>query len=228
MLGDRSWAPLDGACYYPVDLLRREGALAVSRRRKGRRDTAAIQVTAYDYPVQKLQLPRSMVEFSPRDLERVKRENREIARLWTRTGPRQFTLPLQAPLEPLPEGGRFGSRRIINGAFRSPHAGADYTAAEGTPVLAAADGVVAMVADHFLGGHSVFLDHGDGLITLYLHLSRVDVVEGQGVRRGEALAAVGHTGRATGPHLHFGLRWHGARVDPAPLLGDPRLIPAIE
>ncbi len=95
-------------------------------------------------------------------------------------------------------------------------------------MLAAADGVVALVAEHFFGGNSVFLDHGDGLITMYFHLSRVDVAEGRQLRRGECLGAVGSTGRATGPHLHFGVRWRGARVDPSLLLGDPARIPAID
>jgi murein DD-endopeptidase MepM/ murein hydrolase activator NlpD len=227
-VGERTWSPLGGACFYPIDLLRHAGPLELVRGRDGRRETARVDVGPYDYPVQRLQMPRGWVELAPKDLARVRRENREIAPLWRRTGPRQFDLPLCPPLDPLPPGGRFGDRRIINGSPRSPHSGADYTVPEGTPVLAAADGVVAMVADHFFGGTSVFVDHGDGLITMYLHLSRVDVTEGQRLRRGEGVGRVGQTGRATGPHLHFGVRWHGARVDPSALLDDPGAIPAIE
>jgi hypothetical protein len=227
-VGEKRFEPLDGACYFPVDLLRRAGPLEVARGRGGRRETTTVRVGKFDYPVQKLTLPRHMVELSPEDLERVRRETREMARLWTTEGPRRFGLPLGAPLEPLPAGGRFGHRRIINGSPRSPHGGVDYSAAAGAPVLAAADGAVAMVADQFFGGNAVFVDHGDGLVTMYMHMSRVDVAEGQAVRRGERVGAVGSTGRATGPHLHFGVRWRGARVDPALLLGDPRAIPAIE
>jgi murein DD-endopeptidase MepM/ murein hydrolase activator NlpD len=227
-VGDERFEPLDGACYYPVDLLHRPGELELARGRAGRRETTAVRVGRFDYPVQKLTLPRRMVELSPKDLERVERENREMARLWALEGPRRFGLPLGPPLDPLPAGGRFGHRRIINGSPRSPHGGADYSVAEGTPVLAAADGRVAMVADQFFGGNAVFLDHGDRLVTMYMHMSRVDVTEGQTVRRGERLGAVGSTGRATGPHLHFGARWRGARVDPALLLGEPRAIHAIE
>jgi murein DD-endopeptidase MepM/ murein hydrolase activator NlpD len=227
-VGEKRFAPLEGACYYPVDLLRPAGPLELVRGRAGRRETASVRVGTFDYPIQALTLPRRMVELSPEDLERVNRENREMARLWPREGPRRFVLPLGRPLDPLPAGGRFGHRRIINGRPRSPHGGADYSAAEGTPVLAAADGTVAMVADQFFGGHAVFVDHGDGLFTMYMHMSRVDVAEGASVRRGEPVGAVGSTGRATGPHLHFGVRWRGARVDPALLLGDPRAIPTIE
>ena len=227
-LGARRFEPLDGACYFPVDLLRKAGPLELARGRSGRKETAAVRVGKFDYPTQKLTLPRHMVELSPEDLERVDRENREMARLWTREGPRRFSLPLGRPLDPLPAGGRFGHRRVINGSPRSPHGGADYSVDAGTPVLAAADGTAAMVADQFFGGHAVFVDHGDGLLTMYMHLLRVDVREGASVRRGERVGAVGSTGRATGPHLHLGARWHGARVDPALLLGKPEGILAIE
>ena len=227
-LGARRFEPLAGACCFPVDLLRRAGQLEIARGRGGKRETAAVRVGKFDYPIQKLTLPPHMVELSPEDLARVNRENREMARLWAREGPRLFSLPLGKPLDPLPAGGRFGHRRIINGSPRSPHGGADYSVAEGTPVLAVADGTVAMVADQFFGGNAVFVDHGDSLITIYMHMSRVGVAEGQKVRRGERVGAVGSTGRATGPHLHFGVRWRGARVDPALLLGEPGAILTIE
>jgi murein DD-endopeptidase MepM/ murein hydrolase activator NlpD len=227
-VGEKRFEPLDGACYWPVDLLRRAGPLELARGRAGRRETRTVRVGKFDYPVQKLTLPRHMVELSPEDLARVERENRAMARLWTLDGPRRFSLPLAAPLDPLPRGGRFGHRRIINGRTRSPHGGSDYSAAEGAPVLAAADGTVAMVADQFFGGNAAFVDHGDGLVTMYMHMSRVEVAEGQPVRRGERVGAVGSTGRATGPHLHFGVRWRGARVDPALLLGDPGTLPAVD
>ena len=227
-MGARRFAPIAGACLYPIDLLRPAGPLTLSRWRAGRRERARVRVGAFDYPVQRLRLPRRMVELSPEDAARVRQEQARIAPLWARDGPRLFTLPLATPLDPLTEGGRFGSRRVINGRWRSPHAGSDHAAAFGTPVLAAADGAVALVAELFFSGNSVFLDHGDGLITMYFHLRRVDVSEGQQLKRGERLGEVGSTGRATGPHLHFGVRWRGARVDPSLLLADPALIPAID
>jgi murein DD-endopeptidase MepM/ murein hydrolase activator NlpD len=226
-MGKQTWAPFEGACFYAIDLLRGEGTIDLGRRRAGRRESLAIRVGAYPYPVQRLTLPKEKVDLSAEDLARVRRENAEIARLWRRTGERRFTLPLHPPLDPLPDGGRFGSRRIINGQPKSPHSGADYSAAAGQPVFAAGDGVVALVGDHFFAGRSVFIDHGDGLISMYFHLSRSDVKEGASVRRGQRLGAVGSTGRATGPHLHFGLRWHRARVDPALLLGDPAGLPKV-
>lgn len=227
-MAGRRFEPIAGACLYPIDLLHPPGAQRLLRWRAGRREAATVRVSRPDYPVQRLTLPPAMVELSPADAERVRRENTEVARLWSLGGERRFTLPLQAPLDPLPEGGGFGSRRVINGRWRSPHGGVDFVAPEGAPVLAAADGVVALVGDHFFGGHSVYVDHGDGLVTTYMHLSRVDVSPGQQLRRGARVGAVGSTGRATGPHLHFGVRWRAARVDPRLLLRDPGQVPAIE
>ena len=226
-VGECRFAAMPDGCIFAIDLLQPAGPLVLTRWHGSRPETATVRVGRFDYPTQTLTLPPAMVEPSPADAERIRRENEEIARLWGREGERRFTLPLQPPLQPLPEGGRFGSRRVINGLPRSPHGGADYTAAMGTPVLAAADGVVALVGDHFFGGHSLFLDHGDGLLTMYFHLSAVDVKEGDAVKRGERVGAVGSSGRATGPHLHFGVRWHGARVDPRWLLEDPGSLPVV-
>jgi murein DD-endopeptidase MepM/ murein hydrolase activator NlpD len=225
-LGRRS-EPLEGACYFPVDLLHKPGPLELERRRAGKLERLSARVSRFDYPVQKLTLPSRMVDLSAADLERVRRENREVARLWGTAAPRRFRLPLAAPLDPLPAGGRFGHRRVINGTPRSPHGGADYSADLGTPVRSAADGRVVMVADHFFAGNAVFVDHGDGLVTQYFHLSRVDVRQGQQVARGERVGEVGATGRASGPHLHFGVRWRGARVDPDALVASPGELPCL-
>jgi len=225
--GER-FEPLHGECLFAVDLLQPKGPLELRRQRAGKLEQATVDVGRFDYPVQKLTLPRSMVELSPGDLARVNRENRDMARLWKLRGPRRFDLPLGAPLDPLPAGGHFGDRRIINGEARSPHGGADFSAPQGTPVRVAADGTVVMVANHFFGGNAVFVDHGDGLVSQYFHLSRIDVREGQKLARGELVGAVGATGRATGPHLHFGVRWRGARVDPALLLAPLAAIPCLD
>jgi murein DD-endopeptidase MepM/ murein hydrolase activator NlpD len=216
--GGRTWAPTGDACFFPVDLLA-SGALRLERRRAGRGESLTVQVGRYPYPEQRLEVEDRMVDLSADDLARVERENREVAALWQLESAPRFALPLAAPLAGLPAGGRFGARRFFNGQLRSPHGGADYSAPAGTPVLAAGGGVAVLVADHFFSGNSVYLDHGGGLITMYFHFGRVDVAAGQQVARGVVLGAVGATGRATGPHLHFGARWHGARVDPALLLG---------
>ena len=95
-------------------------------------------------------------------------------------------------------------------------------------MLAVADGTVVLAAEHFFSGNSVFVDHGDGLISMYFHFSKIGVKAGQQVKRGEELGRVGSTGRASGPHLHLGVRWHGARVDPEQLLTAPLSFPSLD
>jgi hypothetical protein len=226
--GGERWEPIDGVCWYPVDLSRSAGPLAVERWAGGARRTATVEVGRYPYAEQRLTIEdESKVDLSPADLARVDRENARIAELWGRRTPRRFSLPLAPPLASLPAGGRFGARRVINGRPRSPHSGADFAARAGTPVVAPAAGTVVLAAEHFFAGQSVYLDHGDGLVTMVFHLSEIEVREGQAVRAGERLGRVGSTGRATGPHLHFGVRWRGARIDPALLLGPPEAVPAL-
>lgn len=177
-----SWPPIGDTCWYPVDLLRGAGRVTVVRTAAGRRDEAAVRVGAYPYDEQRVTIEdESKVHPSAEDLRRIERENRRIGALWALRTARRFTLPLAAPLADPPPGGRFGARRIFNGEPRSPHTGADYSASTGTPVRAAAPGTVALTGDHFFAGKSVFLDHGDGLITMYFHLSEISVEEGQEV-----------------------------------------------
>ncbi len=222
------WPPLAGSCWYAIDLLRKPGALSVSRWRAGQRERAVLRVAAYPYAEQHIRLKDdSTVNLSPENLARAGRERKKIGALWWLRGAARFTPPLSPPLSHLPAGGRFGSRRIFNGQPRSPHSGADYAAQSGTPVLAVADAKVVMAEDLFFSGNSVFLDHGAGLISMYFHLSSIAVEPGAVVKRGQTIGKVGATGRATGPHLHFGLRWRGARIDPALLLGEPGEVPEI-
>jgi hypothetical protein len=219
-LRGRRWPPIGEVCYFPIDLQEPAGPLELVRYRGGERQTRRVAVGEYPYPVQRIELPDDrMVHLTPQDLERVLREQARLEPLWAREGgERRFTLPLAPPLPGSPPGGRFGSQRVINGEPRNPHSGIDYPAKHGAPVRAVANGVVELRDDFFFGGNSVFIDHGDGLFSMYMHLSRVDVRAGQAVERGQTIGAVGSTGRATGPHLHLGLRWHGARIDPALLL----------
>jgi murein DD-endopeptidase MepM/ murein hydrolase activator NlpD len=227
-LEGRSFQPIDGACWYPVDLLHAEGDLEVGRRRAGARESRRVRVTAYAYPEERLTLPDDThVNLSAENQERANREAARVGALWSLATASRISLPLAPPLDPLPEGGRFGQRRIFNGEPRSPHSGIDYPATTGTPVLAAGDGMVVMAEELFFSGNSVFLDHGDGLITMYFHLSRILVAVGDPVESGQRLGLVGQSGRVTGPHLHFGVRWLGARVDPRLLLGSASQVRAI-
>ena len=217
----RSYAPHGETCYFGVDL-ERTGEIPIERQRAGAVDRAVIAIGDYPYTVQNVTLPTDKhVELAPADLARSERERERIDALWaSRDSQRRFELPIAAPLARLQSQGSFGKKRVFNGQPRSPHSGEDYRATSGTPALAVAPGVVALAEEHFFGGNSVFIDHGDGLYTMYLHLSQIQVKPGQEVKAGDRIGLVGATGRASGPHLHFGVRWHGARIDPAVLLAS--------
>jgi murein DD-endopeptidase MepM/ murein hydrolase activator NlpD len=170
------------------------------------------------FGIQRLTLPPSQVDLDRETLERVKKEARRMRavlkeyrneRLWKGS----FIRPLEADVS-----SAFGLRRILNGQERSPHTGVDLRAPEGTPVMACNRGTVVLVDNLFFSGKSVVLDHGWGMYSMYFHLSRVLVDPGDIVARGEILGLAGATGRATGPHLHWGIRLNGARVDPLSIL----------
>ena len=113
----------------------------------------------------------------------------------------------------------FGSQRVLNGVAKNPHNGLDYGAPRGTPVYAMTDGFVQLAADTFYySGNYILLDHGQGLNSFYLHLSKKDVKEGDWVKKGDKIGEIGTTGRSTGPHLHWGVQWYSKRIDPACLL----------
>lgn len=199
----------------PLDVVL-EGATSAGRPAHAR---AALLVVDAGYPVQRLSVPRSFTELDAATLERVAREKTILDRLWeTATPSRLWTSSFRAPLEDAARGTGFGLKRIINGDPRAAHTGVDFSVAAGTPVLASNGGLVALAEEHFFGGKSVVLDHGEGLYTMYFHLQDSLVQPGQRVAQGEVIGRVGSTGRATGPHLHWGARLYGARIDPQELL----------
>lgn len=179
----------------------------------------AFEVISKDFPEQRLTIdnPRQ-VNPLPEDLARHRRERAiQDAAYALRTTARDDLVPFEQPVQ-----GRFSSlfgfRRVLNGQPRARHSGLDIAAPTGTPVLAPAPATVAAVGDYFFNGKTVLLDHGGGLVTMYCHLHRIDVAVGAQVARGEAFAAVGTTGRSTGPHLHWTVSLQEVRVDPLQLM----------
>ena len=173
-------------------------------------------VGVHDYDTQRITLAnRRQVEPEPMDLIRIEREQESIVRAfttWSDDSPQSlgFDLPTTGRVS-----STFGLRRFFNDEPRQPHSGLDIAAPEGTPIVAPAAGTVIETWDYFVNGNSVFIDHGQGLITMYNHLSRIDVAKGERLARGERIGLVGRTGRVTGPHLHWTVSLNNARVDPA-------------
>jgi Peptidase family M23 len=226
----RSWPALHETCYYPVDVLQKPGLVTITRSSRGHSESAQILVTPSQYETQEIDLGNiPQANPSSEDRRRAAREEAELAKVWKRReGPASFTLPLGKPLRPMPKGRDFGANRIFNGKpAGQPHMGADYTAPEGSDVRAVDSGTVALAEDQFFSGNAVYIDHGNGLISMYFHLSKVNVRAGQEVKKGDIVGLVGSTGRSTGAHLFFGVRWHDARINPQFLFEDPSKIPAI-
>jgi hypothetical protein len=227
----RSWPALQETCYYPVDLLQKPGLITITRWGHGSSESAHISVEGFPYGTQEIELGDiPQANPSPQDLKRDAREVTLLSKVWKRKEePAQFTLPLGTPTKPLPVGKAFGVKRVFNGKpAAQPHTGTDYAMPADTPVVAVADGRVVIAEDLFFPGNAVFIDHGNGLITMSFHLSEIKVKAGQQVKKGDTVGLVGTTGRSTGPHLFFGVRWHGARINPQFLLEDPAKIPAVD
>ncbi len=178
----------------------------------------SFDVNEHAYREQRLQVKSSYVSLSEEALARVGRERKIIdAALSNWREAPLSDVRLAAPVDG-PRSSSFGLRRFFNDQPRAPHKGMDIAASTGTPIKAPRDGIVTATGDYYFNGNTVILDHGQGYVTMYCHLSEIGVVEGQAVTTGDVLGAVGATGRVTGPHLHFGTYLNGTAVDPALLL----------
>jgi murein DD-endopeptidase MepM/ murein hydrolase activator NlpD len=178
-----------------------------------------LAIAQREWDVQRLNgLPSAMVSPNARQLERINAERKRIAA--TRAVDSDLPYFTEAFIRPAPGriSGVYGSQRILNGEPRAPHLGLDIAAPTGTPALAMGSGRVLLAADLYFTGNTIILDHGHGVTSLYAHLSAINVAEGQSIRQGQRLGAVGATGRVTGPHLHLGVNWLSTALDPAPLV----------
>ncbi len=155
------------------------------------------------------------------DLERIQKESTEIAlALRTFSSEREVPLVFRYPVEG-PTSSPFGLRRFFNQLPRKPHSGLDIAAPTGTPIVAPAAGTIIETGDYFFNGNTVFIDHGQGLVTMYCHMNSIDVKPGDRVDSGTPIGTVGMTGRVTGPHLHWGVSLNDARIDPSLFLSKP-------
>jgi murein DD-endopeptidase MepM/ murein hydrolase activator NlpD len=214
---DRGYAALFGVPLEGDDTL----AVTLRLSRSERMDTSEVRLVVRqpDYPRERITVPPRMVEYDSATTARIESEGlraREVSRRSHDT-PRLWSLPLR-----LPRPGRitspYGGAREYNGKVTSRHTGTDFAGAVGAPVTAPTRGVVGLVADFYLAGKAVYLDHGAGLVTGYFHLSRADVAMGDTVSAGQRIGAVGRSGRVTGPHLHWIMRYGAISLDPMSLV----------
>jgi len=212
VIGDPgNWSAVVG-----LPLSAKPGQHALEVERHGFREVRNFEVKDKQYTVQRVTIADDRkVNPPPEDMKRIERETVTLDAAkasWSDVPapPLALALPVKGEWS-----AAFGLRRVFNDQPRQPHSGIDIAAPEGIPVLAPAAGRVVNTGEYFFNGNTVFIEHGQGLITMYCHLSRIDVERGAEIAAGELIGAVGHTGRATAPHLHWGVILNGASVDPA-------------
>ena len=228
LLGDKQvmFYPAEGGSHSAllgVDLEQRPGPIEIRVQgwnQSGERweGQATIQVRLKEFPQETLSVPADFDRIDSATRKRIEMEQTELDQIWKIHSPRR--LWEGGFLAPVPGGvnSPFGLRRVINGAPRSPHGGVDLKAGLGADVVAANHGRVVLRKELLFSGKSIVLDHGGGLYTMYFHLSDFGVEKNSRARKGDVIGWVGMTGRVTGPHLHWGARLTGARVDPFALL----------
>ncbi len=229
IMGKR-YPAVDAVCYYPIDLRAKPGVHEIALYdQDGKQHLGSLTVEAVEFPEVEITLPDdTYVELSEANRNRhIEERARVLALFKGKPGPAQFSLPLAQPANMPASENDFGSRRLFNGVRKSQHTGRDAPVAMGTAVKAVADGKVLLAEDQFFTGHSVFVDHGGGLVSMNFHMSELLVAAGDEIKRGQTLGKVGSSGRSTGPHLHLGMRWMGARIDPYLLLASPNLLPTV-
>ncbi|HTT11079.1 MAG TPA: peptidoglycan DD-metalloendopeptidase family protein [Burkholderiaceae bacterium] len=206
------WVALVG-----LSLALKPGSKAVIEVRSadGGTRTMPIVIGKKEYAAQHLNVPQGQVDLSPVDLARYDRERSHLAEVLRTFSPEPPVSTEMIQPAPGRRSSSFGMRRFFNGQARNPHTGMDIAAPVGTPVVAAASGKVIDSGEYFFSGNQVVIDHGEGLLTLYAHLSEIGIAPGESVMSGATIAKVGATGRVTGPHLHFSVYLNTVPVDPA-------------
>ena len=202
-------------------------SLLTVRYPDGTKHTRALQIKTRRYKITRIDgLSARKVTPNPEDLKRIRAESQLIKQARRRATPdayfrSRFIWPVAGRIS-----GVFGSQRILNGKPRQPHSGVDIAAPRGTPVRAMADGIVILAhQDMFFTGKTLMIDHGHGLLSVYAHLSAIDVKDGALIKKGARIGRVGATGRATAPHLHWGVSWFATRLDPALIVGPMPMLP---
>jgi murein DD-endopeptidase MepM/ murein hydrolase activator NlpD len=200
----------------PVDINTSPKKYSITVRSGKDQQITYINVKLFKFPTIKMTLPKEKVTLSPEDLKRAERETDIMNKVLSESTERRwnglFTTPTDTEVSEV-----FGVKRIMNKKHNSVHRGVDYRGKMGTPVKAVNSGTVVLKKNLFFGGNTLVVDHGMGLFSIYMHLSEFHVSEGETVSKGQVIGLVGMTGRATGPHLHFGFKLAGVSVNPEAL-----------
>ena len=192
--------------------------LKISNTEGGNSEYLTVMVLSKDHGTRRITVPREMVELDSETLARARKETKAVKEVLARSAAN--TLWWGSWKRPVPGIviSPFGCRNIVNGMERSPHSGVDLRAPAGTPVNVTNRGVVVLTASHFFSGKSIIIDHGGGIHSMYFHLSRISVKARDVVEKGDLIGLTGSSGRVTGPHLHFGIRLDGRRINPLKLV----------
>lgn len=212
---DDQWIAVVG-----IPLAEKPGEAKLKVSTPGGTTEVPFRITDKSYRTQHLTIKnKRQVDPNPDDLKRISTESkRSDAALSKFTATDTPTLQLISPVEGV-RSDSYGSRRVFNGQPRNPHSGMDIAAPKGTPIRSPAAGVVVEAGDFFFNGNTLYIDHGDGLVTMYCHLDTIKVKLGERLEQGDLIGTVGATGRVTGPHLHWGVALNRAMVDPALFIG---------
>lgn len=208
---DSSWWAIIG-----IPLTTSPGEISLTVKTPKTQTVVPIEIKPFEYKSQHITLKdRAMVSPPPKTLERIKSELSEQLAAYGTFSDRQPSNLIFDPPVPGRLSSPFGLQRFFNGEPRNPHSGLDFAAPKGTPVKSPADGRVLLIGDYYFNGLTIFIDHGQGVISMFCHLSQINLLPGDIVKRGDVVGAVGSTGRSTGPHLHWNVSLNNARVDPA-------------
>ena len=212
---DDQWVAVVG-----IPLAEKPGELKIKVSTPNGTTDVPFRISDKSYRTQYLKIKdQRKVEPNPDDLKRISGETkRSDVALSKFTSTDVPSLQLLSPVEGV-RSDSYGSRRVFNGQPRNPHSGMDIAAAKGTPIKSPAAGTVVEAGDFFFNGNTLYIDHGDGLVTMYCHLDTIKVKLGDQVAQGQLIGTVGATGRVTGPHLHWGVALNRAMVDPALFIG---------
>ncbi|MCD8504391.1 MAG: peptidoglycan DD-metalloendopeptidase family protein [Burkholderiaceae bacterium] len=199
-----------------IPLTTEPGSVSLAAKTGQRSWTIPVEIKPFEYKSQHITLKdRTMVSPPPKTLERIQSELAEQTAAYGTYSEKQPSNLIFDPPVPGRLSSPFGLQRFFNGEPRNPHSGLDFAAPKGTPVKSPADGRVLLIGDYYFNGLTIFIDHGQGVISMFCHLSEINLLPGDVVKRGDIVGAVGNTGRSTGPHLHWNVSLNNARVDPA-------------